>query len=557
MEGPLGTDVSEGTRRLSPASGHWALIVGALVVLLLTLLLPGKLKLLVPDTFLRLPLELPLLVLLFVCLPQRVQLAVRLLVVTLLGLIVLLRLADMGTRVAFERRFNPLLDIHLVHAGWNLASGSLGRWQAMVAAGVSIGALILLCVLLYQALRVIGEVTGRQHRLLRSSAMVAILAVLAGLWLQPRTAIDLRVQADLAADVGQRVSALQRAVADQTVFAPLLRTDPLSGAKPGFATLADRDVIVIFIESYGRGFLERRRFRDQAIARLSDVDKTIRGAGLHARSGWSRSSVRGGRSWLTHATFMSGLRITNHGRFERLVTSKRTSLNRLFEQAGWTTAGVMPAITLDWPEGDWYGFQQFHGSRTLGYRGQNFEWVTMPDQYTLAAFEEKIRQPSKRPLMAQIALISSHAPWTPLPLVLPWEAVGDGAIFDGTKRQGDLPREVWADPERIRDQYALSLEYSLEVLAEYLARFADDSLFILLGDHAPLPVINGEEGSYDVPIHVVSSDETLLQRLPAANFSDGMVPDTASATLPMEAMRELLATRFEAAAQTQSPVGLP
>ena len=35
-------------------------------------------------------------------------------------------------------------------------------------------------------------------------------------------------------------------------------------------------------------------------------------------------------------------------RYHELVGSKRLTLNRIFERAGWRTVGVMPAWTTDW-----------------------------------------------------------------------------------------------------------------------------------------------------------------------------------------------------------------
>ena len=85
----------------------------------------------------------------------------------------------------------------------------------------------------------------------------------------------------------------------------------------------------------------------------------------------------------------------------------------------------MPAITLAWPEADYFGYDRVLAAADLGYRGQPFNWVTMPDQFTLAAFERRLLDPAPRaPVFAEIALISSHAPWTPIPPLLPWEAIG-------------------------------------------------------------------------------------------------------------------------------------
>jgi hypothetical protein len=253
--------------------------------------------------------------------------------------------------------------------------------------------------------------------------------------------------------------------------------------------------------------------------------------------------VRGGQSWLSHATLLSGLWVDGQVRYDRLMLSRHPSLNRLFRDAGWRTGAAMPAITLDWPEGAWYGYDVTLDAEGLAYKGQPFEWVTMPDQYTWTALDRVLR--GEGPAMIEVALITSHAPWTPLPHILPWEAVGDGSVFDGTKREGDTPREVWADRARVRQQYALSLDYALEIMGQYVARQGDGALFVVVGDHQPATLLTGQDAPPDVPVHVISDDPRLLDRLPPELFGPGLVPDPARPTLPMQDFRAILTTVYE------------
>ncbi len=65
-----------------------------------------------------------------------------------------------------------------------------------------------------------------------------------------------------------------------------------------------------------------------------------------------------------------------------------------------------------------------------------------PTQYTLSAFERLVREPARekgKPVMAEIALISSHAPWTPVARMIDWDDVGDGTAFDAQATSGDHP----------------------------------------------------------------------------------------------------------------------
>ena len=177
------------------------------------------------------------------------------------------------------------------------------------------------------------------------------------------------------------------------------------------------------------------------------------------------------------------------------MTSERLTLTKAFARAGQRTVAVKPAITLPWPEGERLGYARIYAAADLGYAGLPYNWVTMPDQYTLRALERRERGPAReRPLFAEVSLISSHAPWTPIAAVLDdWDAIGDGAVFSRWADEGDPPEVVWRDPERVRHQYTLALDYVLGVLGSYAARFVDErTLLILVGDHQPAPLITGE-----------------------------------------------------------------
>ncbi|ODN70981.1 hypothetical protein [Methylobrevis pamukkalensis] len=112
---------------MSAARGGGLRTLVALLVVALALVLPASAGRLDGAHFLRLPVELPVFLLLAALLPA--GRAGRLLVIAaavLAALSVVMRLADIGAGIAFARPFNPVLDIHLVGAGWNLLSGSIG-----------------------------------------------------------------------------------------------------------------------------------------------------------------------------------------------------------------------------------------------------------------------------------------------------------------------------------------------------------------------------------------------------------------------------------------------
>lgn len=522
----------------------WAALI-TMAALFGILLFPGHPESFTADHFARLPLEWPLIVLALLLAHGKLLKVLLWLLVTALALAVLLRTADIGSYIAFDRRFSPLVEWHLLGDGWNLASQQIGLVEAGIAVALVVILIIVLLFVLYKGLATLGKLQGRVRTLVGAVATVVLLSGLFVLWNQGDDSSKRYVQANFIPELVERSKGMQRSIIDQQNFVAELAIDPLGNQSlPTFSALDGRDVAFVFIESYGQSFLLDEQLGPPAAQRLSRIEQQIKNSGLHVRSGWMTSPVRGGRSWLAHASFASGLKISNQARFDRLVASDRTSLYGLFSQAGWHSVGLVPAIRYAWPEGVWYGFEQIYDFAGMNYKGEAFGWVTMPDQYTLSAFETNIRQPSARPVMAEIALISSHVPWTPIPEIVPWNEVGDGSVFDGSNRFGEPLN--WGDRAKVRQMYAESLDYSLATVGEYLSQFGKGALFVIQGDHQPASIIAGWGKTADVPVHIVSDDVTLLERLPPDVFRRGMIPHTDSRSLPMWAMRELMSSVFEA-----------
>ena len=87
------------------------------VIAWLTFTLPDHPDAIGWDVFLRLPLEWPLLMLLLLVLPRRLRKPSALLSGLLLLTILFLKIADIGTKSAFERPFNPYLDAKMLTDG--------------------------------------------------------------------------------------------------------------------------------------------------------------------------------------------------------------------------------------------------------------------------------------------------------------------------------------------------------------------------------------------------------------------------------------------------------
>lgn len=495
------------------------------------------------DAFTRLPLEWPLIAILVLVARGWLRRCILFLSGFVVFLVLFLKIADIGVQSAFQRQFNPYLDVKMLTDGWNLISGTIGTPAAIVVLTGGILILLFAVTIFLKSLRWMAEARGHLRQLLiRAFALIIVIA--GGFLLLDRTRVELGTPAYLAA----RLSLVVRSVEDMRVFEKALGIG--IGPREGnglFHAVKGKDIVLVFFESYGRSAVEDARYSNVTLPRLLAVQKQIEAAGLHAASGWVTSPTVGGISWLAHGTLLSGLWVDSQARYDRLMISHHPSLNRLFSEAGWHSVAVMPAITMAWPESDYFGYDQILSSSGLEYRGKPFNWITMPDQYTLSAFDRLAIKPAHargRNVMAEIALISSHAPWTPVPKLIDWNDVGDGSAFNDQASSGDPPSVVWANPDRVRRQYIQTIDYTLETLGDFMARQRPGAVYIILGDHQPASIITGSGASRAVPVHIVTDDAQLLKRLQQDGFTAGMTPTGATRERPMNELRQLLIDAF-------------
>jgi hypothetical protein len=459
-----------------------------------------------------------------------------------LGAAVLLLLADAAARQSLDRGLNLYLDLHLAPSIVHLLQGALGPVRGVVAlvamAVVGVGLLAAVGTLLS---RVVGRRTSGGERVtgwrrmggrggvgLAGAVLLAVSgAALSGV---PVPVLGLGrgwTERPAWVVVDQQIHQLTRMLQVRERFQSELARLPEVGEASGarLQGLEGRDVILAFVESYGMTALEDPRYAPVVRPRLETMARRLEAAGLHLATGSLVSPTQGGQSWLAHASVLSGLWIADQLRYDLLLASGRATLVHDFQRTGYRTAAIMPAITLAWPEGDRLGYDRVWARKDIDYRGPELNWVTMPDQFTWSFLETEVR-PAPGPLFAELNLISSHAPWTPvLPVLDDWEGLGSGEVFDRWEGTGETPERLWRNPDRVREAYPRSVEYAVHAALAWAERYLDeDALLLLMGDHQPAPLITGEDASRAVPVHVVSGDPSLVEPFLEWGFAPGPFP---------------------------------
>lgn len=527
-------------------------VILATLILYLVLIQPNHPAALTWGALAMFPLELPVLLAALILTGKTfVGTMLRLLVVIALAVIALLKIADFATFIAFNRGFNILVDLNLVEAGWVLLEGSVGPAMAIAALVAALIATAGLVVALWWATGVWAgvRVGGRVRRVTAVGLVAATGLVIVEIgqaqraWSLPSQVAAWVPGSAFTARVGlERVQQVRETRVDLAQFRAAARADPMADAGPFFDRLGGRDLILIYVESYGRSSFENPLYIPTHTGTLRRIEADLAERGLAMRSSWSRAPMVGGQSWLAHGSVASGLWLDSQGRYRALLASPRRTLLHFAQEAGLRTVAIKPAHIFPWPEGDFFGFDAIYNAPDLGYAGEPFNWITMPDQFTLHALDRLERDRADRqPVFAQVALVSSHAPWLPVPEVVAWEEIGDGTIFNQWARSGDPPEVVWRDHDRVREQFRKAVDYSLQTVGAWAARHADDApLIIALGDHEPARFVSGVDG-YDVPIHVIGPPD-LVAAFDELGWSEGLIPAADQPVHRMDALRDLLLT---------------
>jgi hypothetical protein len=527
----------------------WTTTALAAVLVVGALLLPNRLTALEYNRFTRLPVEAILGAVLVLALPRRPRLVVAALSGVVLGALTVLNLLDMGFSEYLGRSFNVVLDWGLLDDAQAYVEDSMGRATALgAAAGAAVLVVLLLVGMALAAVR-LSDLLARDRQNATRATLIAgtvwITCSTLGLQINGMPVASSRAAGALAVQ-GRLVKATLH---DEAAFAKEAKADTF-GATPGSQLLPDlrgKDVIFTFIESYGRSAIEDPQIAPGVDRTLDASTEALAKAGFHAKSGWMTSATYGGSSWLGHSTTMSGLWIDNQQRYRTVMAGDRLSLTKAFQKTGaWDTVGVMPGVQKAWPEGSFYGLDKIYDAFQLGYKGPKFSWSTMPDQYTLEAFQ-RLEHGKKRdkPLMSEIILTSSHQPWAPIPKLVDWDELGDGSVFGPIQKAGVKPSELLTNSTRAKQEYGKSVQYSVSSLTQWLERYGTaDTVLVFLGDHQPIARVSGAGASRDVPVSIVAKDPKVLDKIAAWNWTDGLKPASDAPVWKMSSFRDRFLTAY-------------
>lgn len=321
------------------------------------------------------------------------------------------------------------------------------------------------------------------------------------------------------------IATAQSAERMSRILPPSTRLDAAFAAPDALGGLAGRDVYLLFLESYGAMVFDDPQAAPALAEARARFAAELAASGRGVVSARVGSPTIGGASDLAHLSLLSGIDLADPRRHDLLLTTGRPTLIGLFKARGYQTFGLYPAVFWEWPERAYYGFDVYLEGRSLDYRGPALGYWKIPDQAAFARFEQRHpRVAGTPPRFVFFPTISSHFPFSPVPPYQPdWNRVLEDQPFDPEATQRALAATPnWLD---MRPDYLRTIEYTWRWLGSFLQRPEPrETVFVLLGDHQPTTNVSGAGASWDVPVHIVSSDERLLARFEALGFARGLDP---------------------------------
>jgi hypothetical protein len=444
----------------------------------------------------------------------------------LLVLLVVGRYGVVASYALYGRPINLYWDAPHVGNVVAMFAGAAPFWQVALAVLAVLG---LFSILGFALLRTVRVLLRAQTHLRARIALMSVGALLIAGFAADWSNVSIPF-VDFAQPVITTYVEQAQRIRNSAATSGAARSLPPSPRLPAnINRLRGADVVVVFVESYGASTYDMPRYRDALNNARAELSAAAASSGSQIRSAFVRSPTFGGGSWLAHVSLISGVSPADPDDYALLMTQKRETMVDAFRNAGYRCVALMPGLKQQWPEGAFYRFDAIHDERSIDWRGPEFGWWRIPDQFTLARLLDlELTTAQRAPVFAVIATINTHLPFEPIPPLQPdWQQLRSDEPYPADVLARSLARKPdWLDLGR---SYIDAVDYSLRSLAGMLRERPDPSkVFIIIGDHQPAANVSGDGASWDVPVHIVTGNADILKSLEAAGFARGMEPPRAT-----------------------------
>ena len=511
----------------------------AVVIVWAALVAPNDPRLAGAGTFLRLPIEGVAVIALAALLPDAPRRLLAWLAGATLGLLLLVKILDLGFFTAFDRPFNPVDDWSYAPIGVETLRDSIGRRSANLAlAGAAVVGVLALVLPTLATVRLSRVAAG--HRRTSLQALGGLAAVWALCWafgvqVVSHSPIASTSAAELAV---QEVRTVQNGIRDRARFAQEIRHDRYRYT-PGdqlLTGLRGKDVLFVFVESYGRVAVQGSTF-SPGVDRVLDAGTARSGGGLpcpqrlpdvadlrrHQLAGALDAAVgavgrqpaalrRAGRQ----ATASRSARRSGAPAGGRSTTCRRTT-------ATGRRARLLPLRQDLRPP-------QRRLPRARPTATPRCPTSTCCGAAAAGAGGATARRCSPRSTWCRATSRGSRSRrWSP----------GTGSATARSSTHATSRVDMIGNTDVKQAAYGRSIQYTLSAIVSFVQHYGNKNLvLVMLGDHQPAKIVSGENATHEVPISIISHDPAVLRRISSWGWNDGLQPAQQAPVWPMSAFRD-------------------
>ena len=455
------------------------------------------------------------------------------------------RYLDETAPALYGREFNLYWDSqHLGNVTAMLARAA-PMWLIALAAISLIAAIVLMFLLARLALRWLASAMevplGRRVLGTAAAALIVIFGT-QQLSAQPSAVVTF---ADPVTPAYVRQVRFVLAMLGPDAVAP--RLGPTPNLENNLAQLEGADVLLLFVESYGAVTYETPAIADGLVESRADLQSAVTETDREVVTAYVESPTFGGSSWLAHLSLISGVEVRDQYAYTSLMASRRETMISNFARRGYRTVALMPGMRQAWPEGAFYHYDQIYGRDSLEYKGPEFGWWSIPDQYALAKIDALERNRlTRKPLFVVFPTSTTHAPFGP---VAPYQPDWSRMLATDAFAKADVARAFASTPDltNLRPSYTHAMAYEYATIAGYLRQHPRDRMVLIaIGAHLAPAAVSGRGASWSVPVHVFGRRGPILHRLVERGFRPGLEPHRPSIS-PMHALAEMFLEAFSAA----------
>lgn len=303
------------------------------------------------------------------------------------------------------------------------------------------------------------------------------------------------------------------------------------GTYENISMIEKPNIYLFIVESYGKVLIQRSELKKPYVRLMKDMEESLKINKWYMSTNYSIAPIRGGRSWLSIATILSGRRLDNQTYFLRFInhTQKKYHLTQFLNHLGYSTVTLQPPNRqrIGLPLLNPYEYKTTLFFKDLHYKGEAYGWGIVPDQYSLYFAHETFLKTIQQPFFLFFLTATPHAPWDMLPpFVSDWRLLNQKKeTLENRLTNAQFP----VKPSNFIKGFSLKnyfnhIVYDIRLLQRYiLKKIPENSIIIIIGDHQPALLSYVDTHGFETPIHILAKKKAFIKFFESYGFVPGLI----------------------------------